>query len=354
MLTDDILITEEGHLGIFTLNRPKAFHALTPSMILTMQNQLDVWKLEPNIHAIILQATPSPAFCAGGDVRWLYENGKNDFTQVRHFFWNEYRLNHTIHALEKPWICLMDGITMGGGVGISLHGSHAIASEKFTFAMPETGIGFFPDIGASHLLNKCPDSVGVYLGLTGNRIAARDAIANNLLKYFIHSAQFPEIIKRLHTLDLSENAACKVDTCLAEFQLSLLNQEEISGLDPDIATCFSRNSVEEIITALKECGSLWAQRQVEILHEKSPVSLKVTLKQLQKTRDFSLDDCLKLDFFMVNHFMDHHDFYEGVRALLVHKDKSPVWEPANLHGVTDAMVDGYFEPICQELDLFSV
>lgn len=354
MQTDDILITEQGHLGIFTLNRPNALHALTPAMILAIQNQLNVWKIEPNIHAIIIQATPSAAFCAGGDVRWLYDNGKNDFTQVRDFFWHEYRLNHFIHNLGKPWIALMDGITMGGGVGISLHGSHPVASEKFTFAMPETGIGFFPDIGASHLLSKCPDSIGIYLGLTGNRITAQEALSNKLIKYFIHSEKFPAIVQRLHEEDLSKDAFAKVDACLESYALSLINQSEISGLDPAISQCFSKNSVEEIIEALKETASGWANKQLSILHQKSPVSLKVTFQQLQKAKNLSLADCLKMDFFMVNHFMDHHDFYEGVRALLVHKDKQPVWEPASLHMVTQEMVDGYFEPICQELDLLSV
>lgn len=354
MHVDDILISEQGHLGIFTLNRPNALHALTSAMIIAIQNQLNIWKIEPNIHAIIIQATPSPAFCAGGDIRWLYENGKHDFAKVRHFFWHEYRLNRYIHNLGKPWIALMDGITMGGGAGISLHGSHPVASEKFAFAMPETGIGFFPDIGASHLLSKCTDSIGIYLGLTGNRIAAQDALSNKLIKYFIHSEKFPAIVQHLQEQDLSKDAFAKVDACLESYALSLINQSEVSELNPDISHCFSKNSVEAIIEALKETASRWANKQMIILHQKSPVSLKVTLKQLQQAKHMSLDDCLKMDFFLVNHFMDHHDFYEGVRALLVDKDKQPVWEPASLSMVTEDMVDGYFEPICQELDFLSV
>lgn len=169
-MTEEVLFSQEGQLGFITLNRPKALNALTLTMIMALQKQLSIWKEDYSIKAVVVQAVPGNAFCAGGDIRWLYNAGRSKDSEQMQFFWHEYRLNHFIHHFGKPYISLLDGITMGGGVGISLHGSHPVASERFVFAMPETGIGFFPDIGASYLLNRCPGFLGVYLGLTGNKL----------------------------------------------------------------------------------------------------------------------------------------------------------------------------------------
>lgn len=343
-MTQDILFTQQGQLGLITLNRPKALNALTFDMIKELQKQLSVWKKDEAIKAVVIHAVPGNAFCAGGDVRWLHQSCIDEQTE---FFWHEYRLNHFIHHLGKPYIALMDGITMGGGVGISLHGSHPIASERFVFAMPETSIGFFPDIGASHLLSQCHDSLGVYLGLSGNRMTAFEAKDAGLVRAIIASEQMPHVLEKLSQSDLTHNAYEAVDRCLASFV-----QEEAKPLAAinTIKDCFSLASVEEILAALEQHEDFWAQELSKKLKQKAPFSLKLTLAQLQKASGLTLADCLKMDFNLVRHFMSDQDFYEGVRASLIDKDKNPQWNPARLDLVAEEKIISYFEPSARHLE----
>ncbi|WP_028389554.1 enoyl-CoA hydratase/isomerase family protein [Legionella fairfieldensis] len=343
-MTADIAFTEEGHLGIVTLNRPQALNALTLDMIKALQQQLLCWEKENSIHAVIVRAEGGKAFCAGGDIRRLYETGRNGEDKMS-FFWHEYRLNHYIHQFSKPYIPLMDGITMGGGVGISLHGSHPIATQNFSFAMPETGIGFFPDIGASYLLSRCPGAMGIYLGLTGNRLSAEEAKALGLVKEVVAADRQETILEQLLTIDLSTNASEKVTATLRKFALPL---EEFALKDEQqaINTCFALNTVEKIYAALEQRDDEWATNVLCNLEKKSPLSLKITLAQILKAEFLSLKECLEMDYCLVSHFMRDHDFYEGVRALLVDKDKRPHWQPENLSLVSDTKVAGYFE--CNE------
>lgn len=352
-MTDEVLFSHQGQIGFITLNRPKALNALTLPMILAMQEQLSAWKEDDSVKAVILQATPGNAFCAGGDVRWLYNSGRGKESEQMQFFWHEYRLNHFIHHFGKPYISLMDGITMGGGVGVSLHGSHPLATERFIFAMPETGIGFFPDIGASHLLTACPGSLGIYLGLTGNRIGPHDAKKAGLVKEVVPSSQIQQLSHVLMKEDLSEDAYQCVDKCIKMFT----NQEppiEPTQIKPLIDHCFSQTTVEAIRTSLQECEAIWAVGVDNTLGQKSPLSLKVTLAQLQKAKGLSLADCLKMDFDLAGHFMSGSDFYEGVRSLLIVKDKNPQWKPSTLDLVTDNLVVNYFEPSNLGLELIVV
>ena len=325
-----------------------------------------LWKNDSTIKAVILRATPGSAFCAGGDVRKLYSD-RGKIAEQMQFFWHEYRLNLFIHHLGKPYISLMDGATMGGGVGVSLHGSHPVASERFVFAMPETSIGFFPDIGASYLLSRCPGYSGVYLGLTGNRLNAEEAFNAGLVKYIIPSAQMNSVIEQLHEKDLSKDAYSGVEECLNLISLSpeseanclsdnhKLHKKEQEGIYSNeinafIDNCFSQPTVEEIIDSLREINSAWAEKTVSILSHKSPLSVKVTLLQLQKAKGLTLEKCLKMDFNLVKHFMCDTDFYEGVRALLIDKDKNPKWNPPDLKQVTDTLLVNYFENNSDELD----
>lgn len=337
---DEIVFNRENNIGLITLTRVQALNSLTLPMILALQEQLQLWEADRNIHAVVLQAAPGKAFCAGGDVRWLYEAGKHlDPTLQMEFFWNEYRLNHFIHSFSKPYIALMDGITMGGGVGISLHGSHPVASEKFVFAMPETSIGFFPDIGASYLLARCPGNTGVYLGLTGNRLNAQESLSLGLVKYLIPSSEFDAVLKQLLTLDLSSDAHQIVDQCLQSFTTStpsaIAHQQEIDYV-------FSGNRVEDILQHLETNEEQWYQELRQNLLQKAPSSLKVTLAQLLRAKSRTMAECIILDYVLVGHFMHAPDFYEGVRALLIDKDKSPKWRPELLEKVSDDMVERYF------------
>lgn len=339
-MTEEVLFNQEGSLGVITLNRPSALNALTLNMILNMQRQLQLWKEDDAIHAVVVRAAPGNAFCAGGDIRSLYFSGQvNDAAQMQ-FFWHEYRLNHFIHHFGKPYVSLIDGIVMGGGVGISMHGSHPIASERFVFAMPETGIGFFPDIGASYLLTRCPGSLGIYLGLTGNRLGPHDAKKAGLVKKIVSADQMPVLYEALMKEDLSSDAFNRVDQCVQAFAIA---SEEVSQIKPLIDVCFAHSTVETIRESLQSANTVWAEAVDNTLAQKSPLSLKVTLAHLQKAKGLSLAQCLQMDYVIVSHFMHDHDFYEGVRALLIDKDKNPQWHPARMDLVTEQMVQKYFE-----------
>ena len=349
-MSEDIVFTRERHIGLVTLHRGHALNALTLPMILALQHQLQEWRDDSSIHAVVVQATAGKAFCAGGDVRWLYDAGRASNPQQMQFFWHEYRLNHFIHHFNKPYIALMDGVTMGGGVGISMHGSHPVASERFLFAMPETGIGFFPDIGASYLLSRCPGVFGMYLGLTGNRLGAVDAHALGLVKQLIAAEKFQDTLSRLIDADLSTDAHNKVDACLQHFAMPS-PPAPILALQPAIQSCFNATDVESIMSELAKVDDAWHRETQDILRKKAPLSLKVTLAQLHKAKSMDFAECVKMDYCLVGHFMRDHDFYEGVRALLVDKDKSPHWQPNTLSSVTRANVADYFECGQPELPL---
>lgn len=349
-MTSEITFTREGQIGLITLNRPQALNALNLAMIKALQQQLQLWNDDNKIQAVVVQAAAGKAFCAGGDVRWLYEAGLAKNPEQMQFFWHEYRLNHYINNFKKPYIPLMDGITMGGGVGISLHGSHPVATERFVFAMPETGIGFFPDIGASYLLSRCPGQMGIYLGLTGNRIGAQDAHALGLVKYMIAANKLEAVLESLLKTDLSKDAHQSVKACLTKFVMST-EHAPIESEQIEINACFAQSTVEKIFAALQAKGNEWALATLHNLEQKAPLSLKVTLAQIQKAKSMSMADCMKMDYCLVSQFMQEPDFYEGVRALLIDKDKSPHWQPESLALATEAKVADYFECGQEELSL---
>lgn len=333
----------QGKIGFILLQRPNALHALTLPMIDMLTSHLLQWHQNPDVHAVIIQAESSKAFCAGGDIRQIYE-ARNTFAKQLNFFEREYRLNQLIHDFPKPYIALMNGITMGGGVGISLHGSHRVAGENFMFAMPETGIGFFPDIGASHILAQCPGQYGYYLGLSGDQIPAKDALGLNLVTNMVHGADFSKLVDTLLQADLSQNAHQVVTNCIQTYAdtsttSSLLKKQE--GID----ACFVADNMDRIMERLSKRKEAWFQDLHQRLTSKSPLSLKVTLQQLRLAKTKSLSACLDMDGRLVRHFLQDHDFYEGVRAAIIDKDKQPRWQPMTLSEVTPMMVNRYFEMI---------
>ncbi len=365
----DIIFQVKQHLGIITLNRVAALNALSLTMIQDLQATLAAWRADSSIHAIVIHSASEKAFCAGGDVRWLYQVGQENVQRAAEFFHHEYQLNLSIQQLNKPYIALMDGMTMGGGVGISLHGSHPVASERFMFAMPETSIGFFPDIGASFLLARCRGHYGIYLGLTGNRIHALAAKQLALVKYLIPHSVFADVIEALPDLNLESAAFAQVDSCLRSFQSDSTNSCAALPYEDTIAHCFQFDTIEDILQALSRrahpvsnsaerpaiganqpreglaviADEAWCRETLALLQSKSPLSLKVTLQQLRKANQLSLAECLQMDGQLVKHFIQDHDFYEGVRALLIDKDKTPCWLPESLAVVTAEHLDRYFE-----------
>lgn len=336
-MTDEVISLVNHHIGVITLNRAKALNALNFPMILALQAQLNEWKNNPDVHAVVVQSAEPRAFCAGGDVRAIYHHGESNYSEKMEFFSREYQLNQYIYDFDKPYIALMNGITMGGGAGISLHGSHPVAATSFQFAMPETGIGFYPDIGSSYFLSRCPGYWGVFLGLTGYRLGAFEAQALGLVRYVVAAEQFPAILNHLITTDLSNNAHQIVNEILQSYGQSngSLDLSERSAM---IDSCFQYTTIEAILSALKEAGSEW----YDDLLNKAPLSLKVTLAQLRQAKSMPLAKCLAMDYCLTSHFMRAPDFDEGVRALLIEKDNKPQWQPRTLSEITDTMVNAYF------------
>lgn len=347
-MTQDLAFKKEQNLGIITLSRPAALNALTFSMIKTLRKQLSAWAEDKDIHAVIMQAEPGKAFCAGGDIRHLYESGLTNPVDPLPFFRDEYQLNLAIHEFPKPYIALMDGITMGGGVGISLHGSHPVAGERFVFAMPETAIGFFPDIGASYLLSRLVEPIGLYLALTGNRLKAEEALSLGLVKHCVAPENWPLIVPYLLESDLSTHAHARVTELLSKMQTKAHNDgmrdAEIIG------DFFNEKSLNAIFTKLEQSDDTWAKDTLANLRQRSPLSLEVTFEQIKRAKTTTLAECLYMDYTLVQHFLRGKDFYEGVRAAIIDKDKNPKWQPDSIGKVSEAMVTAYFDGLQSDKD----
>jgi enoyl-CoA hydratase len=343
----DVMLGLEGNLGIITLNRPTALNALTHNMILAMQNHLIKWEQDKNIKAVVIKAVEGKAFCAGGDIKSVYQakHKQHDFTA---FFKDEYRLNKFIFHYSKPYIAILNGITMGGGVGISLHGSHRIATENLVFAMPETGIGFFPDVGGTYFLPRMPHYIGYYLGLCGTRINSNDCIALNIAHHKIAVTDINRVIKAIAETSFHTNARESVTKIISDYSQSnepstiLANQELINQY-------FSKDDIESIMQALKTSDNNWCEAAADSLAKKSPTSLKVTLRALKIGANLNFDECMQQEFRLVSHFLQAHDFSEGIRALLIDKDQKPQWKPAKLDEVTNESVLNFFSPVSVEL-----
>ncbi|MEE9452597.1 MAG: enoyl-CoA hydratase/isomerase family protein [Gammaproteobacteria bacterium] len=338
-----------GNLGLIVLDRPRALNALDEAMIKNLAEQLNTWQQDPHIKAVVIQSSHEKAFCAGGDVRAIYANKQRPHRELAQFFWHEYRLNRCIHHYSKPYIALLDGITMGGGVGISLHGSHPIASENINFAMPETTIGFYPDIGSSYLLSRCPYQFGLYLALTGNHLKLSDLFATGLIKYFIPKAKQQDFIETLAATDLGQQAKEASTILVKKFSETIPTTSSLNQYRSQINKYFHCSSIDALLEQLQTSTDPWCQQIFNTLKEKSPTSLKITLRQLQLAAQLDIDDCLKMDYRLTNRFLTNHDFYEGVRAALIDKDQTPQWQPATLTEVSEENIDEYFAPLTQEL-----
>lgn len=348
-MTDEVLVTElkgvGGNVGILILNRPEALNALTHTMCVMMLNQLRQWAQSDNIKAVVIRGAGGRAFSAGGDIKKLYYLGKSkELTQAYAFFTDEYRLNHLIHHYPKPFIAFLNGLTMGGGVGVSIHGSHRVVTESFNFAMPETGIGFFPDIGGSYFLSRCPGEIGTYLGLTGMRLDATEAIYAELADHFIFSNHLEECLEALCAARLGPNPHETVTSVLDIYSI-MPETPALSVARHAVDHCFSFDTVEEIFNALESHKKPWYQATLAAIKQKSPTSLKVTLREIREGVALDFDSCMKMEFRLCQRFMQSFDFYEGVRALLIDKDRTPHWQPADIAAVSEATVNHFFSPL---------
>lgn len=332
-----------GNLGVITLNRPSALNSLNQAMIHAMHERLLAWQENKAIKAVVIRAVPGRAFCAGGDIRATYDYQLAGDTRANDFFRDEYALNRCIFHYSKPYIALLDGITMGGGVGVSIHGSHRIGTENLLFAMPETGIGFFPDVGGTYFLPRLYDHVGYYLGLTGARIKQADCLAVGIIQHAMASNRLPDVLTTLASTTFKGDPFKAVTQLLEPFQAEV-SQSPLQQAGSLIQMCFSKSTMEDILKALTEFKNDFCQTAIHTLLTKSPSSLKITLKALQLGARLDFDVCMAQEYALAVHFNQSHDFREGVRAVLIDKDQTPLWQPPSLAQVTENLVDHYFEP----------
>lgn len=340
----EILIREEGRAGFLTLNRPKALNALTHAMIGTLEAHYLKWASAARIYGVILEAVPGRGFCGGGDIRSTTQTIDTDFKAVAQFFRDEYQHNWTLERFTKPNVSLIDGIVMGGGVGISMYGTHRVASENLAFAMPETNIGFFPDVGGGFFLTRFPGETGLYLGLTGRSVGRADAYYVGFATHCIAAAEFDKIRRAMIEGD-------PIDPVLDALHRDP-GPGELALLRPAIDRIFSAESVEAILSRLDaEAGADadWARETAAIIRQRAPLSLKVAFRQIREGRlKASLKEELQVEFRLASRLLARHDMREGVRAALIDRDRSPKWQPASLAEVTDAMVEACFAPLGED------
>ncbi|WIM13637.1 enoyl-CoA hydratase/isomerase family protein [Enhydrobacter sp.] len=348
----EILFEVKDGLGIITLNRPKALNSLSHGMILEMEKVIPQWEKDSAVKAVVVRGAGDRAFCAGGDVAGLYREMRDDpsGTTRRDFFRDEYIVNRRIYRYAKPWISLIDGIDMGGGVGLSVHGSHSVATEKFLFAMPETTIGLFPDVGGGYFLSRLPGALGTFLALTSHRLKAADGLWAGIVQAHVPSAKLDDLQAALGSADLSgPDPNKKVDKVIARFAEDP-GVPALPAMMQDIDRCFSAESLAEIVAKLRKRSGEWADKQLAALLKLSPISMAITLEQLKRCANRSFEDSMTIEYRMSQRCMQKgHDFFEGVRALLIDKDQKPKWNPSTIEGVTPALVEEHFKPVSNDL-----
>ncbi|HET6492619.1 MAG TPA: enoyl-CoA hydratase/isomerase family protein [Burkholderiales bacterium] len=349
--TSDILFERRGAAGLIILNRPHALNAVTHEMVRAMAATLVQWRDDLAVTRVVITAAGDRAFSAGGDIRALHDLGKASRHEEALAFWrDEYPLNALIKHYPKPYVALIDGLVMGGGFGVSMHGSHRVAGDRFRFAMPEVGIGFFPDVGATYLLPRIPGEIGTFIALTGERMSGDEAAATGIATHRVPSARFSALAEAL-----SEETS--VDAVLAAFA-EPAGEAPILARRSAIARFFAHDWVEDILTVLDaEAGATgteaqWAATIAATVRTKSPLSLKIALRQMRLGPRLTFTAAMRTEFRIVSRIVRGHDFYEGVRAVIIDKDNTPRWRPADLAAVSEAEVERHFAPLgAAELDL---
>lgn len=337
----DILVRRLAALHRLTLNRPKALNALTLDMAVTMTTWLRAWADDDAVGAVLIDGAGERGLCAGGDLRALYDAAKSNDPMPQHFWATEYRLDVLIARYRKPVVVVMDGLTMGGGVGISAHAAHRVVTERSAIAMPEVSIGYFPDVGASFLLARTPGLVGTHLALTGERIGAADAIYCELADVHIPAAKLAELPARLADC----RTADEVPARFAELSMPAA-PGKLSAAQRWIDACYSAETVEEIIRRLRNSPNDEARAAAATLQKMSPTSLKITLRNIRAALSFTrAEQSFQQDYRMSLACIAEHDFIEGIRAAIVDKDRNPVWRPDNLEDVTPDIVERHFRPV---------
>jgi enoyl-CoA hydratase len=343
----DVIFREEGRAAFITLNRSQALNALTHDMVASMNKRYLRWAAAPRIYGVVLESASERAFCVGGDIRSVVDQAQNAPEKAEAFFRDEYQHNWTLECFTKPNVALIDGPVMGGGVGISIYGTHRVAGERFRFAMPEVTIGLFPDIGGGWFMSRFPGETGTYLALTGRSVGRVDGFYLGIASHCIPAADFDKI---RHAMIESD----PIDPVLAALHQDP-GEGEIAPLQDAIDRIFAAETMEDILARLDaETGTHaeWARGTAALIRQNAPLSLKITLRQLRMARGNALlKDALVTDFRLATRMVAAPDFREGVRAAIIDKDRNPRWQPASLADVSDEMVASFFAPLEQELSL---
>ncbi len=338
-MTDEIISVTEGQVGRIRLKRPKAIHALTTAMCAAILEQIEAWRSDDTVRAVLFDHAEGRGFCAGGDIRMLAESGAKDGVEARAFFHTEYRMNERLFTYVKPTVAFTDGVTMGGGVGISQPAKFRVATENTRFAMPETGIGLFPDVGGGWYLSRLPGRTGQFLALTGARIDGAECLFLGLATHYLPSAALEEV-----------KAKIAADPSAIEAILDAFSEEppsaRIEGNLEQIDRLFASDALEEVFAALEADGSDWAIKELATLRTKSPQTMKVALRLLKDGAHMhSFADEMRQEYAVGAHVVQRHDFLEGVRAVIVDKDNAPKWDPPTPEDVTEHMIDTIFAPL---------
>ena len=340
-MTDELVVEQQGPVGRIRLNRPKALHALTTAMCAGVLEALDGWREDLSVESVIVDHAEGRGFCAGGDIRMLAESGAADGVAARAFVHTEYRMNHRLFTYAKPIVAVMDGITMGGGVGLALPCSVRIATENTRLAMPETGIGLFPDVGAGWYLSRLPGRIGQYLALTGYRLDGAECCALGLATHYVASDSLDEVRRRIAAAP--QEIASTLDALAVPVPAAKLldRREEIDRL-------FASDTLEDIYAALAADEGDFARDTLMTLRTKSPQTMKVSLRLLKDGAGMaSFADEMRQEYAVGSRVVQRHDFLEGVRAVIVDKDNAPRWDPAEPEGVTDHVIDQIFAPLSE-------
>lgn len=342
LVTDPVLLFREGAVGRIRLNRPKALNSLTLEMVRAIASALNSFESDPTINSVLLDGEGSRGLCAGGDIRVIHDSGQRQDDEAERFWQEEYILNARISRFAKPYIAIMDGITMGGGIGLAAHGSYRVVTERSRIAMPEVGIGFVPDVGGTWLLSRAPGELGTYLALTGEAIGGGDAIRAGLADVMVPSERLAALTDAI--ISLGSEATLGDIQGLLQWH-SQPSEEALWQHRDVIDRCFTHSDIESIVASLRDMAGEFAQRTLDTLLAKSPTSLKVTLRLLRLARHSTLEDCLRREYRAAVRCLRDKDFYEGVRAAVIDKDRSPRWHPADIRAVSDTVVDQYFAPL---------
>jgi enoyl-CoA hydratase/carnithine racemase len=348
---EEVLADVRNHIGHLTLNRPAGLNAITLDMVRSLTRQLQAWSDDPSVYAVVLRGAGDKAFCAGGDIRSLYDSFKNGDTLHEDFFVEEYALDLAIHHYRKPVLALMDGFVLGGGMGLVQGADLRVVTERSRLGMPEVAIGYFPDVGGSYFLPRIPGELGIYLGVTGVQIRAADALYCGLADWYLDSAKLDELDQKLDHLRWHDSPLKDLQGVLAKLAVQQLPDAPLAALRPAIDHFFGLPDVPSMVEQLQAVtvadSHEWALNTAHLMQTRSPLAMAVTLQMLRKGRRLTLEQCFALELHLDRQWFERGDLIEGVRALIIDKDKTPRWNPPTLHGLAAAHVESFFQQFKQ-------